>query len=268
MPSNIDKAPRHSEAVGWSCTAIDYQQGGEDPKHYHLEGQLLYATRGVMLVKTSGKSWVIPPQRALWIPPLHQHSYQILSQTHLRSVYFSRQFIEQCDAFVHRESVHVITMTPLLKILIASLFDQHYSKQNQQKMAALLLNLFHEAQPLAAELPMPEMKRLSLAIRPLIFGQRWNLPMSDLADIASLSERSFTRLFKADTGISFRVWKQRARIYLALDLLAKEVSIKQVAYQLGFSSPASFTAAFRSITGGVPRDFKYPKEGEGSRFNV
>jgi len=92
--------------------------------------------------------------------------------------------------------------------------------------------------------------------------------MSDLADIASLSERSFTRLFKADTGISFRIWKQRARIYLALDLLAKEVSIKQVAYQLGFASPASFTAAFRSITGGVPRDFTHLKEGKSSLFNV
>ncbi|WP_241640288.1 AraC family transcriptional regulator [Rosenbergiella epipactidis] len=257
MPATIDKAPRHSEAVGWSCTAIDYQQGEEDPPHYHREGQLLYATRGVMLVKTEGKSWVIPPQRALWIPPLHEHSYQILSQTHLRAVYFSRPFIEQCDAFVHKEDVHVISTTPLLKILISSLFEQHYSKQNQRKIAELLVNLFHEAQPLAAELPMPEKVPLSLAIRPLIIEQRWNLPMSDLADIALLSERSFTRLFKADTGISFRVWKQRARIYLALDLLAKEVSIKQVAYQLGFSSPASFTAAFRSITGSVPRDFKH-----------
>ncbi|PLK56819.1 AraC family transcriptional regulator, partial [Klebsiella quasipneumoniae] len=31
--------------------------------------------------------------------------------------------------------------------------------------------------------------------------------------------------------------------------------IKQVAYQLGFSCPAAFTAAFRSILDSTPRDF-------------
>ncbi|HHL3467923.1 TPA: helix-turn-helix domain-containing protein, partial [Klebsiella pneumoniae] len=54
---------------------------------------------------------------------------------------------------------------------------------------------------------------------------------------------------------SFRTWKQRARICASLDLLANGVPIKQVAYQLGFSCPAAFTAAFRCILGATPRDF-------------
>ncbi|RAN85753.1 AraC family transcriptional regulator, partial [Bacillus sp. SRB_28] len=53
----------------------------------------------------------------------------------------------------------------------------------------------------------------------------------------------------------FRTWKQRARICASLDLLANGVPIKQVAYQLGFSCPAAFTAAFRCILGSTPRDF-------------
>ncbi|WP_148674883.1 helix-turn-helix domain-containing protein, partial [Klebsiella pneumoniae] len=39
------------------------------------------------------------------------------------------------------------------------------------------------------------------------------------------------------------------------DLLANGVPIKQVAYQLGFSCPAAFTAAFRCILGATPRDY-------------
>lgn len=43
--------------------------GGEiDPPHYYIEGQLLFATQGVMLVETGDRRWVIPPQRALWLP--------------------------------------------------------------------------------------------------------------------------------------------------------------------------------------------------------
>lgn len=75
MPGSIDKAPRHDEATGWSSTAISYQRGEADPPHHHVEGQLLFATRGVMLVQTESDRWVIPPQRALWLPPLHIHSY-------------------------------------------------------------------------------------------------------------------------------------------------------------------------------------------------
>lgn len=52
MPGSIDKAPRHDEATGWSSTAISYQRGEADPPHHHVEGQLLFATRGVMLVQT------------------------------------------------------------------------------------------------------------------------------------------------------------------------------------------------------------------------
>ena len=66
MPGSIDKAPRHDEATGWSSTAISYQRGEADPPHHHVEGQLLFATRGVMLVQTESDRWVIPPQRALW----------------------------------------------------------------------------------------------------------------------------------------------------------------------------------------------------------
>ncbi|MHA6584215.1 AraC family transcriptional regulator, partial [Klebsiella pneumoniae] len=47
MPGSIDKAPRHDEATGWSSTAISYQRGEVDPPHHHVEGQLLFATRGV-----------------------------------------------------------------------------------------------------------------------------------------------------------------------------------------------------------------------------
>ena len=52
MPNNIDKAPRHDEAIGWSTLAKTYRRGEIDPPHYHVEGQLLYATQGVMLVET------------------------------------------------------------------------------------------------------------------------------------------------------------------------------------------------------------------------
>lgn len=255
MPGSIDKAPRHDEATGWSSTAISYRRGETDPPHHHIEGQLLFATRGVMLVETEGNRWVIPPQRALWLPPLQIHSYNLLSHTDLRAIYFSSSLIAKCANFTKSDQVHVITATALVKELIAGLFSEDYSRPIQREMALLLLEILSEAPLIAAELPMPHDGRLSRAVRELLVRHRWEASLSDLAFIAAMSERTFSRLFIKDTGFSFRTWKQRARICASLDLLANGIPIKQVAYQLAFSCPASFTAAFRSILGSTPRDF-------------
>ncbi|WP_420371603.1 helix-turn-helix transcriptional regulator, partial [Klebsiella pneumoniae] len=111
----------------------------------------------------------------------------------------------------------------------------------------LLLEILSEAPPLTMALPMPNDERLFSAARSLLVNQRWEASLSELAFMSAMSERTFSRLFMKDTGFSFRTWKQRARICASLDLLANGVPIKQVAYQLGFSCPAAFTAAFRCI---------------------
>ena len=35
--------------------------------HSHPRGQLLYATEGVMVIHSNAGSWVVPPNRALWM---------------------------------------------------------------------------------------------------------------------------------------------------------------------------------------------------------
>lgn len=255
MPVSIDKAPRHDDATGWSATAISYQRGEVDPPHYHLEGQLLFAIRGVMLVEAGGRRWVIPPQRALWIPPLMTHSYRLLSRTELRAVYFSSSLISECTNFTQNSRVHVVSAAPLLKQLIASLFTDEYNDQTKRKMALLLLEILCEAPSVATELPMPRDKRLQRAVRKLMLIPRWEASLNDMADAANMSERSFSRLFQRDTGFTFRAWRQRARIYASLDLLSNRVPVKQIAWQLGFSCPAAFSAAFRSVMGRAPGEF-------------
>ena len=255
MPVSIDKAPRHDESAGWSATAISYRRGEEDSPHYHLEGQLLYASSGVLLVEAAGRRWVIPPQRALWLPPLIEHSYRLLSHTELRAVYLSGSLISECSHFSENNRVNVIDVVPLVKELITGLFINDCHTLTKRKMALLLLEIIGEAPSVPAELPIPQDDRLLRAAGELMLSHRWETTLSDMADIANMSERSFSRLFLRDTGFSFRTWKQRARIYASLDLLSENVSVKQIAWQLGFSSPAAFSAAFRAVMGVTPGEF-------------
>lgn len=72
MPDNIDKAPGYDERTGWSALAKSYRRGEIHPPHYHIKGQLLFATQRVMLVETGDRPRVVPPQRALWLPPVQE----------------------------------------------------------------------------------------------------------------------------------------------------------------------------------------------------
>lgn len=255
MPTIIDRTPIHDDAIGWSRGAIRYARGEVDPPHHHPQGQLLFATKGVMLVETGSKRWVIPPQRALWIPPFQEHTYSVLSATELRAVWFSPTLIARCEPFMRRDEVHVIMATPLFKELIAGLFSAEYRPTSQRSMAVLLLEILSETQHISAELPMPVDERLHRVACDIIAGDLWTVPMEQLAERAAMSERTFTRLFIKDTGFSFRVWRQRARICASLDLLANAMPVKQVAWKLGFSGPAAFAAAFRSVMGATPGEF-------------
>ncbi|WP_051609848.1 AraC family ligand binding domain-containing protein [Terasakiella pusilla] len=52
--------------------------GTEANPHSHAWGQLLYASSGIMQAMAQGSIWVIPPQRAVWIPPHVVHSIKVV----------------------------------------------------------------------------------------------------------------------------------------------------------------------------------------------
>ncbi len=226
------------------------------PMHQHRTGQLVFALNGVMLVETEKSRWTIPPQRALWIPPASVHAIRMLSHTEMRTVYFHPSLIRQCEGFAQQHRVHAIVATPLVKEMVLGLFDTRHGPCTHRLMAQLLLQILCEAEPLATELPMPADERLRGAVMRMLSANNWNLSMQELASSALMSERSFTRHFAADVGMSFRTWKQRARIVASLDLLAADRSVKQIARAMQFATPAAYIASFRELLGSTPSAFR------------
>ena len=53
--------------------ARDLPPSHEIDWHSHPRFQLVYAARGVMTVDTREATWVVPPQRAVWMPPRVEH---------------------------------------------------------------------------------------------------------------------------------------------------------------------------------------------------
>lgn len=80
--------------------------------------------------------------------------------------------------------------------------------------------------------------------------------LAELADLCRLSVRQLTRGFRASRGCSIGDYVALSRLDHAKRLLATDQSVKAVGYSLGFSSPSSFSYAFRKLLGETPRQFR------------
>jgi AraC-like DNA-binding protein len=81
------------------------------------------------------------------------------------------------------------------------------------------------------------------------------LGVSDLARRVAIAVRTMSRISPMETGLSFKAWRRRARIAFAIEQLSVGRSISQVAADVGFSSAAAFSFAFRQVMKMPPTAF-------------
>lgn len=87
--------------------------------------------------------------------------------------------------------------------------------------------------------------------------------LTELADSASLSPNHFSRVFKRALGITPFEYVMRKRLASAKSLLARDMSISEVAYRTGFASQSHMTRCFNEHAGITPK--VYRRMGRGAR---
>src|SRR5881392_2577181 len=95
-----------------STLTYDFPEDHEIPTHTHPEDQLVYASRGVMTVKSGEGMWVVPPQRAVWIPARTPHGVIISAPVSMRTLYLRRGLVRTLTG------CRVVNVSPLLRELI------------------------------------------------------------------------------------------------------------------------------------------------------
>ncbi len=79
--------------------------------------------------------------------------------------------------------------------------------------------------------------------------------LDDLSHRYGAGRRTLERLFSRETGLSFGLWRQKARMLDSLRLLAEGKSVTEAALEEGYASVSAFIAAFRQTFGCTPRRF-------------
>lgn len=230
--------------------ASDYPDGYVVPPHSHSRAQLLYAHAGVVTVSTELGRWMVPPGHALWVPAGVVHSVTAIGPMRMRSIYVMPGAVADLPAVCR-----AVGLTDLMRSLILEAVKLPLGGTLSGR-AALILALIQEEIPNLPEralgLPMPASARLAALCRSFVEDPSSGASIDEWADKAGMSRRSFTRQFRAETGLSLSAWRQQACIFAALPRLAGGEAVTNVALDLGYESAAAFSTMFKRMTGLVP----------------
>lgn len=232
---------------------IDYPDGAIVSPHSHGRAQLLYGSTGVVMVETPQGAWMMPPQRGLWIPAGITHTVRMLGAVRMRSLYFAPGAVPDMPAVCV-----VLGITPLMRNLLAEAvkLPVEYNRAGRDGMVmALVLGELPCLPELPLSLPLPREPGLAARCRAFMAAPTAHDTIDDWARAARMSRRSFTRHFRAETGLSFVAWRQQACVMAALPRLAAGEAVTSVALDLGYANPAAFSAMFARTLGSAPRAY-------------
>jgi len=83
MPETRQGAERH-ELTGPTYAELGHRDTID--WHYHDVQQLVYPSSGVLAISAAGGTWVVPPQRAVWIPAGGPHAHQAHGRVQMRTL--------------------------------------------------------------------------------------------------------------------------------------------------------------------------------------
>jgi AraC-like DNA-binding protein len=218
--------------------------------HRHLRAQLVHASAGVMTVTTAGGAFVVPPERGVWMPAGVEHRIDARTAVAMRTLYVAAAHTAGLPV-----EVCVVQVTPLLHelILAAVAGGNHYPADSPQaRVVAVILDQIRALPVAPLSLPAPQDPRLRRVTAALHADPASALGLADWARLAGASERTLARLFEAETGMSFRAWRQQLRLLRALEQLAAGTPVTRVALDLGYESTSAFSAMFRRVLGTAP----------------
>lgn len=234
--------------------------------HSHPWGQLAFSVTGVVRMTAGRGTYIVPPSRAVWIPPSVEHVVTVVEDAELRTVYL-HQDAEHCGPEEHPahdspwRECRVIEVSSLLRELVIQLStepDGHHHVppgERERHLSALVLDELRRAQPVPIGVDLPQDKRLrALCEAVLDDPTRWST-LATCAQEAGASPRTVARLFRSELGTTFLQWRQQVLLAKAVAMAARKVPMAVISAELGYASPSAFTAMVRRSVGAPPSRF-------------
>lgn len=222
----------------WS---LDHHRAESIPWPVSPWPKLVYTAEGTLQVESRNRLWVLPPNRALWVPPGESHAAATLGKCRVRTLYFSPEME------VRRIEGAVEVSALLRELVIESCRRGPLVRGNLpfEAMATLLQTELESAPSIPTGIVLPHSEWL----------REWTSRfLADPSEMpASLwSRRTLERHLLKETGMTAGQWCQQARAVIGLRALSTGATVQEAAMEAGFATSSGFVHSFRNRFGTTP----------------
>lgn len=217
-----------------------------------------------MSVHTATGSWVVPTQRAVWVPAGVNHKIEMSGAVSLRTLYFAPKLSTSLPV-----DCLVVNVAPLLRELILQTVKLGMLDRNvpqQERLIGVILDQLQTLPIAPLQIKMPRDRRALFVAERLRSAPGLTDSLEQLARQAGATKRTLERLFLAETALTFGQWRQQLRLLHALPLLAAGEAVTNVALAVGYESTSAFITMFKRAFGVTPRRY-YAETGQNGAPN-
>lgn len=231
----------------------DYPAAYVVPLHFHDRDQVVYASRGVMTIRTGAATWVVPTHRAVWIPAAVPHTITMSGLVAMRTLYLKPKL-----ARILPRNCCVINVSPLLRELILHACTFRALKKAirwQRHLIDMLIDQLETVQMVPLQLPHLSDPRAARVAQILGADPGNAQTLAQICKQCGASRRTVERLFQEEAGMTFGKWRQQLRLMHAMRLLAEGAKVTHAALEAGYSTPSAFVFMFRRTLGMTPTSY-------------
>ncbi len=235
--SNLEGAiEENRELIEWLKT--QYLQGT------HLAslctGSFFIAKAGLLVGKRCTTHWAFAPYFTSLFPGTHFEKTNIITE--------DQRLYTSGGAFSFLNMIVYLTERFFGKSIAmkqASIYEVDYSRRSQSQFMIFERQKAHNDEGIKKSQEYIESSYQS------------KITISQLAKMANLGDRTFSRRFKELTGNTPNEYLQRVRIEAAKELLATgDEPISQIQYRVGYNDPKTFRTIFNRYSGFTPNDYR------------
>ncbi|WP_223625280.1 AraC family transcriptional regulator [Microbacterium sp. EST19A] len=219
--------------------------------HVHDADQLAWIPGGAR-VGVGDARWHLHADHLVWIPAHTEHEMRMIGAGAMFSLYLSPEIRLPQDRWARP------LVLPVDAVAAAIMEDLCAGRGAGRRLNAsldLLLEILAATEESYDALTVPSDPRARLVATAIIADPHEDRALEAWAHELGVSTKTLHRAFLADTGLSFRQWRTRARVYAAERLLVEGLSVAEASEIVGYATSTGFIKAFRQVFGSSPATY-------------
>ncbi|MEU1180165.1 helix-turn-helix transcriptional regulator [Streptomyces sp. NPDC005820] len=238
-------------ATSPTITRHEHLAGQVIGRHRHSFHQLVYVSTGVVAVQTGEASWVASSTQAMWIPADTWHQHRVYGPTRVHTIGFAPD-----DAPLSTATPTVVSVEPLLRELLMARSDPGLSAPESDRLQAVVRDRLRRSHVQPLTLPTPQDPRLVRACGLAAENLAELRTVTWLARQSGVGERTLSRLFRTEFGMTYPQWRTLTRVFHAMIQLAEGATVTETGRRCGWATTSAFIDTFTRTTGRTPGSYR------------